>query len=344
MKNRKSLFKILFCSVLVVLSVAPAAFAGENPLEVTTVREGLYVIGGLDVFVNVTFLVTNEGVLVVDAGNTTTEARWILEKIREKTEKPVKYVVLTHYHHDHTVGLMGFPKDAVIIAGTRCKQNFSTLLEKWLRDHVEKIIPDQIRMCNERIPILKKENNPEVKEWEEFLKKITRDLEDYKNGTLVYPGVTFDKKKDLLLGGEKIELIYPGPAHTAGNIVVHIPGKKTLVMGDMIFSGFHPYIDWNAGSDTENWVRWLEKLSQWDIQSVVPGHGAPGGKELVKKQARYLADMRKRVKEAIQKGRTLEQMKESITMADYKDLGYKGFVPNSMSAVYHELRKKAPSK
>jgi glyoxylase-like metal-dependent hydrolase (beta-lactamase superfamily II) len=340
MKEKKSIIQTLLGLTLAILLGMSVLFAGENPLKVSTVQENLYLITGMQWDINVTFLVTGEGVLVVDSGNDPAEGRWVVEKIKEKTDKPIKYVVLTHHHFDHSLGLMGFPKDVTIIAHSNCAKNISTFCENILKQTVENGLPQQTRELRQEIAKLKKENNPEVKKKEEELRKLEQRLEDFKKGQLVYPTVTFDKKLILTMGEEKIEIIYPGPAHTNGDALVYIPGRKVIIMGDMLFYGYIPYIDWQAGSDTQHWIDCLVKLSQWDIEKVIPGHGEVTNKSAFEQKKRYLADLRKSVKESIDKGLSLEEMTKSIKMANYKHLKFYEFLASNIEAVYQEMKNK----
>lgn len=344
MRKKKGFIETLLGFTLAIVMGTLVLFAGANPLQVSPVQDELYVVTGMKWNVNVTFLVTEEGVLVVDSGNNTTEGRWILEKIKEKTGKPIKYVILTHYHFDHTLGLLAFPKEITVIAHSNCAQNIAQFSEERFKYLIEKALPRQIRELHQKIAALKKENNPDAKEQEKELQKLNRELEDYKKGKLVYPAVTFDKKLTLQMGKEKIQIIYPGPTHTNGNVLVYIPGRKVIIMGDMLFHGSFPFIDRAAGSDTRNWTTWMERLSQWDIEKVIPGHGEPTDKNIFARQKRYLSDLRNSVKEAIDKGLSLEEMKKTIKMTGYKDWQFYFFLSGNIDAVYHELKNNNENK
>lgn len=340
MKEKRGIIQTLLGLTLAILLGTSLLVAGENPLKVSTVQENLYLITGMQWDINVTFLVTGDGVLVVDSGNDPAEGRWVVEKIKEKTDKPIKYVVLTHYHFDHSLGLLGFPKDVTIIAHSNCAQNISKFGEAQFKWFLETALPGQIEESRKKIVKLKKENSPDVKKEEKELNKLTQTLEDLRKKQLIYPGVTFDKKLTLRMGKEKIEIIYPGRAHTSGNALVYIPGRKVIIMGDILFYGYIPYIDWQAGSDTQHWIECLDKLSQWDIEKVIPGHGEVTDKSALEQKKRYLTGLRKSVKEAMDKGLSLEEMSKSIKMENYKHLKFYDFLGSNIEAVYQEMKNK----
>jgi cyclase len=340
MKEKKGIIQTLLCLTLAILLGASVLFAGENPLKVSTVQENLYLITGMQWDINVTFLVTGEGVLVVDSGNDPAEGRWVVEKIKEKTDKPIKYVVLTHHHFDHSLGLLGFPGDVTIIAHSNCAQNISKFNETQFKWFLETGLPGQIQGSRKKIVKLKQENSPELEKEEKELKKLTQKLEELKKSQLIYPGITFDKKLTLTMGNEKIEITHPGPAHTNGDSLVYIPGRKVIIMGDILFYGYIPYIDWRAGSDTQHWIDCLDKLSKWDIEKVVPGHGEVTDKSAFEQKKRYLTDLRKSVEDAMDKGLSLEEMTKSIKMANYKHMKFYEFLGSNIEAVYQEMKNK----
>lgn len=314
-----------------------ALLAGENPLSVLAVKDNFYRITGLNLNVNVTFLVTPEGVLVIDSGTNPVEGQWIIEKIKEKTAKPIKYVVLTHYHFDHSAGLLGFPKDVTVCAHDQCRRNISQYNEPRRQYLVQEILPAQIKECFLDIETLKKQKSPDVNQKQKEWAYLTRQLEEFKKEKIVCPTITFEQKLTLWMGEEKIEILYPGSTHSNCSVLVYIPGQKIIITGDILFNGFVPYIDWKTGSNTRNWIDCLERLSQWDIDTVIPGHGEPVDKTFFDQQKRFLIDLRAAVQQAIDKKETLEEMKKNIKMSNYNHLDFQPFLTPDIESVYYEL-------
>ncbi|MCP4157684.1 MAG: MBL fold metallo-hydrolase [bacterium] len=336
--NKRSIIIILAGIILaMILTAAPAKAQGDD-LTVTTVADNLYVITGVEWDVNCTFLVTEEGVLVVDTGNNPDDAKKYLKKIKETTAKPIKYVVLTHYHLDHAGGIGAFPTEAAIVASETCAHNINNLGKQRFEEYRDKVMPQRIETITKELENQKKANSPDLKKTKEQLHAAKKKWENLKSIKVIAPTITFKDKKILTLGKEKIEVIYPGPGHTNGNSVVYIPGKKTVIMGDMFFNNYFPYIDAMAKCDTKNWAVFLGRLQTWNIEKVVPGHGKVSGKEGLKKMAQYLTDLRAAVKEAKAKGLTVEQAQKTIKLEKYSKMGFPFFLPICIDAVYQEMK------
>ncbi|MCP4156153.1 MAG: MBL fold metallo-hydrolase [bacterium] len=339
MNLKKCFIYTLTMLMLVTLLGSPSLFAAGNALKVTSVAENLYAIIGIEGNSNLVFLVTGDGVLVVDSSNKPDDAKKRIALIKEKTSKPIKYVILTHYHFDHSGGLSEF-SGAEVIASEACAKNLATIGEEKLKRNIEKSYPDYIEGLRSKIEALKKENSPKLKETEAHLIDVEKQLEELNKTKLVIPTSTFKDKKILTFGKEKIEIIFPGRTHTGGSAIVYFPGKKTIVMGDMFFNNYFPFIDWKAGSDTANWAAFLGKLAAWDFEKAVPGHGLITGKDGIKRMQDYLLALRSSVKEAKQKGLSLDEMKKSIKLEKFAEMGFPFYLPIGIDAVYHELEKK----
>lgn len=117
------------------------------------------------------------------------------------------------------------------------------------------------------------------------------------------PAIAFSEELELYLG-EHILLKHFG-GHSLGSAVVCFPERKLLFTGDLIFAGRVPYM---GEADFHRWLLALEIMEKWDVDTVVPGHGAPGGKELLARQRQWLEDYIQDVREWIRQGLALEEM------------------------------------
>jgi cyclase len=334
--NLKNILAIFMLNLLILLSGAAISMAAE--IKAVPVSEKVYILDGLGEAGNIAFLVTDAGVLVVDAGDSPACGRTIMEKIREVTAQPVRFIALTHCHSDHCFGLQVFPAETLIIAQENLPQN-QKLYTADIKAALEKL-PGRLAEIKENIRKLGKKKTSQRAKEEEQLKKAEENLAFYGQLQIVPPHILFHDKLVLQLGGETIEIIYPGPAHTNDNVLVYFPGQKVIHMGDMVFNKFHPYIDWEIGSNTANWIVQLKKTANWQLGKVIPGHGAVAGKETLAEQAKYLTDLRAMVALELEKGTSLESIKKSPVLAQWSNFGFIDMWPYAIEAVYHELSGK----
>ncbi|MCJ7524287.1 MAG: MBL fold metallo-hydrolase, partial [Candidatus Aminicenantes bacterium] len=222
--------------LILFLSLTVLAFSGEagQDVKAVSISEKIYQISGLPGAGNVAFLVAGQGVLVVDSGASPADGRVIVEKVRSVTNRPILYVVLTHYHGDHVFGLQSFPPATVIIAQQNLPKNMQRN-EAQIKDALT-IFPQRIDALKQKIALLAKRQKSEKSKEEEHLKKLESRYFFYRELQLVRPQIMMDSgKMTISLGGETVEVICPGPAHIDDNLIVYFPGQKVVHMGDMLF-------------------------------------------------------------------------------------------------------------
>jgi glyoxylase-like metal-dependent hydrolase (beta-lactamase superfamily II) len=322
-------------TLMAILAASPAALRSQEKIEVTEATEGLYFLTG--VVCNVAFLVTVEGVLVVDSGVAAAHGDSIVAAIREITDAPIKYLVFTHYHFDHVVGACRFPDETTIISHADLPANQQAFNEPRLKDMIEKSYPERIGAEQAKLDSLSASGSEASGETADALENLRKQFEAAQEIRLVYPDSTFDDEMIIELGGQKIRLYHPGPAHTSGNIIVHFVDLGAVHMGDMLFYMRHPYIDWKAGSNTANWVKTLEAVAQWDIDVVMPGHGRLTDRSGLTWKAQYLRDLRAEVGAAVEKGMSLEEAGAAVRMEKYAGLEWTYMLDAGIAAVYKEL-------
>jgi len=140
-------------------------------------------------------------------------------------------------------------------------------------------------------------------------------------------------------GTQRVELIHFGHAHTAGDAVAWLPKHGILFTGDACVNGAFNY---TGDSNTESWIGVLTKLQELPIKSICPGHGEMTGKDLLATQKRWFVELREAVQMAIDKGKTLDEIKKELNVPFYKDwtgVDAKTRVEN-IEHVYSELTKR----
>ena len=151
---------------------------GQVETSVTEVTKNLYMISGYGG--NVAFLVTTNGVIVVDAGTAPSHGTELVEKIKEKTNQPIKYLIYTHYHFDHIYGACNFPEHSVVIAHENTMKNIEENYLEAIKQNVETRLPDLIKQSKEKIKQLKTENSTDLQAEKDKLDEYVKMLEEYK--------------------------------------------------------------------------------------------------------------------------------------------------------------------
>lgn len=246
------------------------------------------------------WVVFEDYVAVIDA-NFPKEAGDVIAAVKKTTDKPIRYVFDTHHHGDHAYGNAVFAKEgASVVAQANCAR-------------------------------LLRVNGPE-----EFKKagELPAGRKDIRESSLKVPNVVFDDKLVLDDGKQRVEFLFFGHAHTAGDGCAYLPKHKILCTGDACVNGAFNYM---GHSDSASWIRALEKMQQLDVQMVAPGHGPLAGKDLLEKQKRYFADLRQYVQKGIDAGKDLDDIVKGAEFAWYKEWTGVNPAGDNVKHVYQEL-------
>jgi phosphoglycerate dehydrogenase-like enzyme/glyoxylase-like metal-dependent hydrolase (beta-lactamase superfamily II) len=246
------------------------------------------------------WVVFEDYVAVIDA-NFPKEAGDVLDAIKKTTDKPVRFVLDTHHHGDHAYGNVVFGKSGAQVVAQR---NCARLLR------VDG--PKQFAEAG-RPPAGRK---------------------DVAAATLKQPDLIFDDRLVLEDGKQRVEFLFLGHAHTAGDAVAYLPKHKILCTGDACVNGAFNFM---GHSDSASWIRVLERMQQLDVDLVCPGHGPPAGKELLEKQKRYFVELRREVKRGIDAGQTAEEIAGRIDLPWYKEWTSVKPAGENVNHVYGEL-------
>jgi len=323
----------------------------DTSLTVEQISPHLYVMYGAGA--NVVFLATSDGVLVVDAGNGLAHGRRVATKILEVTRQPIRYLLLTHYHGDHVLGDAQFAPGATVIAHVRTLEHMEEVfvrnalpanLENPL--NVVPLLEHRMRDLETTAGSLRTNGSPELERVLGELTDLERRIGEMRRFEVILPSVTFTERLSLRLGGCPIELLYLGPGHTDGDVVVLFPDEQTAAIGDLLWTnGWVPRLDADAGGSADNWPGLLRDVGALAVERIVPGHGLPVGKaEYEHTAARwtaYLDELRDSVASYIDRGASLEDAKKSLTLPGYRDMGLNDqLLPYNIEAAYRESLKR----
>jgi len=225
---------------------------------------------------NSVFVVTDQGVVVFDAGGSPMMGEAIVAKIRSVTDKPVTHVIISHWHGDHIRGLQAiqaaFPQ-VQIFTHPHSRDFIVATQDRWLKRRVS-MVPN-IRKSVEAA--LNKNQDlsgrPLIKEERAWLQQglsIADNLDrENKRTAYVIPNVTFEDHMTLYMGAKEIQFLHLGNAHTAGDIIMWLPQEKIVATGDIVTAPIplmpSPY--------TKDYVGVLNRIKALGFKTLVPGHG-----------------------------------------------------------------------
>lgn len=162
---------------------------------------------------------------------------------------------------------------------------------------------------------------------------------DFGEVVATYPTTVFDGELDLVVGGVHVRLIDVGPAHTAGDTIVHVPSAGVVYTGDIVFAGGTPIV-WHG--PIANWLRACDRIDALGPATIVPGHGPVTTVRAVHAQAAYLRFVQEEATLRQAKGMTFHEAAHDIDLGDYACLPERERLIVNVHAVYRELDPETP--
>lgn len=299
-------------SLFFVLTFSSLAVAADNPdFTVKRLAEGVYAAispDGSKAGSNAGFIVGTNGVLVVDTFVDVAPARELLAEIRKVTNLPIRFVVNTHYHLDHTGGNAVFAEAGATILA---HHNVRT----WLR--------------TENLKFFGANPKPENKARVE---------------SLTLPDEVYSDAVDIYLGSRLIQVRYM-LGHTGGDSVVMVPDANVVFGGDLVWQKHFPNL---IDATTADWVKTLEKLlADHPSATFVSGHGDVATSQDVRDFHDYLVALRDDIAKAQADGKSGQELVDAVTAQlkeKYGQWSFQQFIPRNIQQTVAELKgeKKVP--
>jgi glyoxylase-like metal-dependent hydrolase (beta-lactamase superfamily II) len=225
------------------------------------------------------FIVTSEGVAVVNTTNGPFHGRELLYEIRHHSELPVRYVIDTNSSGEQMLGNEVFTdQQATLISSAKTQAeilNYRQLLADRLADEGGK-----------------------------------GKLQDRMRGFHVTPPTqTFGSEMALRLGGQEIKLLALLKNGSGDDAVVYLSAAKVVFLGELFQNRYFPRID---SRNVHDWVEVLRQVEKWDVDAYVPGHGEPGGKKELAEFRQFLEWLGKEVETRFQEGKSISQVKREV--------------------------------
>jgi quinoprotein relay system zinc metallohydrolase 2 len=219
-----------------------AAQLSSAPLHTDEIAPGIHVRRGVheiatahnaDAIANVGFVIGSQAVAVIDPGGSARDGERLRERIRQVTQRPIRYVLMSHVHPDHIFGAGAFLKDEPVFVGHAELPNALAQRGEYYRERLEEVLGQGAA------------------------------------GPVVQPTMLVQERSSIDLGGRRLELQAHPLAHTNNDLTAFDASTGTLFASDLLFVERAPSLD----GSLKGWLGELQKLSELDAKRVVPGHG-----------------------------------------------------------------------
>ena len=286
------------------LVFAGSALAQDLGPRLKRLADGVYVHTGNGFDSNSGIIVTDDGVIVIDTGQNPIESRDIMATVRKLTPLPVRIVIDTEPHGDHTTGHFVFPQ-AIVIAAAGGGDSMRG---------AERAAPN-------RIPTMSA-TSPEMK----------AALEGYR---FVLPHIEYHDKMTITLGGKTLELMYMKGVHSESDTAVWLPKERVVFSASAFVVNqiniLRPFVTIPDILAAGKMMRALNP------EHVVPGHGTPGTVKIFDDGEKYYALLMDRVGALMKQGKSLDDIKKEVKMPEYASWGSQDRMPTNVEAAYKAL-------
>ncbi|MBA7572906.1 hypothetical protein ES708_14693 [subsurface metagenome] len=300
-------------------SLLPSLEYQRPAFEFTEIVDGVYCArgtGNLPAWCNAAIIINESDVVIVDTHVSPAAAAALLEELQEITQKPVRYVINTHFHFDHVYGnhiypadveILGheFTRDAIASGGSISGRAYDLYIGR---------IPTQISSLREQLDTVS-----DQEERAELEQRLTEQENFWASVSTVEPtapNISFSQNLTLYRGDREIRLLFFGRGHTGGDVVVHLPREGILITGDLIYST----LSYMGDGYFLEWVETLEHLKSLEFDWIIPGHGLPfQDRSRIDYLQSYLRDFWERVQTLHEAGVSAAEAAERIDMRDHAE-------------------------
>jgi cyclase len=300
--------KAVTLTIFACLTVTGAAFAQDLGPRVKKLADGVYVHTGKGFDSNSGIILTEEGVVVIDTGQNPIESRDIMDTIKKLTSMPVRLVIDTEPHADHTTGHYVFSPPAIVVAAAGAGESMRG---------ADRSAPDRIQRLAATSPEMKAA------------------LDGYR---FIAPQIEYHDAMTISLGGRVIELRYLKGVHSEADSAVWLPNERVLFSASAFVVNqiniLRPFV---TIPDILAAGKMMKALNP---EHVVPGHGTPGTAKIFADGEQYYALLMDRVGKLMKEGKSLDDIKKEVKMPEYAGWGSQERFPTNVDAAYRALAAK----
>lgn len=268
-------------------------------------------------------VVSEHEVLVVDSQADPARTQALIEWIAELTPLPIRFVVNTHWHSDHTQNNSLYRDQArgqlEILGHHTLVADIAERAGKYIADEVERL-DELLPRAKDQLAAGRRLDGEPLTEEQKVSQRAAIDreqerLQGLRKAQLLTPTWTYARKLTLFLGQREIQLLHL-PGHTRGDTVVYLPREKLLATGDLL--DVMPYV---GHGNLSQWSRSLALIDQLDFDTIVPGHGPVfRGREQLDKLSRFFGELRAHTQRAVAEGWNEDEASQQLELEPLRNL------------------------
>ncbi len=291
------------CAACLLLLTSPLGAQDLGP-AFRKIKEGIYVQSSREVNSTSTIVLTSEGPVIIDTGQTLIDSREVLAAVKKLTPLPVRMVINTEVHPDHTTGNFVFSPPALVINHAGAGEAMQKASD-----------PNRAATLAAQSP------------------EMRIAAEGYR---LVTPHIEYRDKTTLHIGGRTFELLHMKNVHSEADTAVWLPNERVLFAASVALPGsinnIRPFVD------IRDMLAAMKMMKALNPDVVVPGHGSFGTTKIFDDNERYYTLLLERVGAMVRAGKTLDQIKQELRMPEYADWSYQERMPSNIEAAYRAAR------
>lgn len=291
----------------IYLSLAMTAAAQDLGPQFKKVKDGVYVYAAVLNEANSTIILTQEGVVLIDAGQNPKDTHVVATAIKKLTSQPVRFIIHTEPHPDHIMGDFVYSPPAIVIAHEGATDSIKKS-ESFSPARIEKQMSASAEM-----------------------------RAAFKGFRLITPHLEYRDKMTLNLGERTFELYYLKNVHSEADTAIWLPKERVLFtaasVGVKRFGNHRPLV---SIPDTLSGIKMMRALNP---EVVIPGHGNPDGAKILEDMEKYYSLLMEGVRSMVKAGKSLDEIKKELKIAGTEDWAGKDRYPNNIEAAYRAVAK-----
>jgi cyclase len=300
----KVVFGIALLSSALTISMLSAQ---DLPRNIRKISDGIYVYVGTNFNSNCGIVVTQDGVVLIDSGHNPTDSRAISAFVKKLTPPlPVRLLIDTEPHPDHTTGHFVFSPPAIIVAHEGATESMKGR---------ERETPDRIQKLAGTSP------------------EMRTALEGYR---FVPPQIEYRQKATINMGERTFELMYLKNVHSEADTAVWLPKERVLFSASGIvvdqINILRPFVT------IPDILAAAKMMKELNPEHVIPGHGQPGTVKIFEDTEKYYALLLERVGKLVKEGKSLDEIKKEVKMPEYASWASQERFPSNVEAAYKAVK------